>query len=403
MRIDAASNSMVLGASGQPPIPTSAPRAPADLAALVGVLPSASLLLAADAPRFTILAASPPYIAATRQTRESLVASGLFEVFPEHPGEGGVDALRASLERALVTGAPDEIALQRYDVRRPDGSIEERYWRELNAPVTDANGIVRYVLHTVEDRTETVVGTAARHRAERLQREAEEANRAKTEFLAIMSHELRTPLNAIGGYAELLELGIHGPLTEAQRDAIGRLRRSQKHLLGLINQVLHHARIETHAVRYNLEAVLVSDILHLVQGLLAPQLRAKELRYSANLADTTVAMYADREKVQQIVVNLLSNAVKFTPRGGRVAIECETARDAVRIAVRDTGIGIAPDKLESIFEPFVQVESGRNRSHEGVGLGLAIARNLARGMHGDLTVESAVGSGSRFVISLPRA
>ncbi len=394
---------MVFGASSHSSLPASAQPVVAELTALVGALPSASLLLAADAPRFTILAASASYIAATRQRHDALVSSGLFEVFPEHPGEGGVDALRASLERVLATGAPDEIALQRYDVRRTDGSVEERYWRELNAPVSDASGVVRFVLHTVEDRTETVVGAAARRRAERLQQQAEEANRAKTEFLAIMSHELRTPLNAIDGYAELLELGIHGPLTEAQRDAIGRLRRSQKHLLGLINQVLHHARIETHAVRYDLEAVAVSDVLHLVEGLLAPQLRAKELRYSAALPDLTLAIYADREKVQQIVVNLMSNAVKFTPRGGGVSIDCEADDDTVRISVRDTGIGIAADKLESIFEPFVQVDAGRSRSHEGVGLGLAIARNLARGMGGDLTVESTLGAGSTFVVTMPRA
>jgi signal transduction histidine kinase len=132
-------------------------------------------------------------------------------------------------------------------------------------------------------------------------------------------------------------------------------------------------------------------------------MRAKELHYTARLGEAGVCVRADREKVQQILVNLLSNAVKFTPPGGTVAVDCAAAGSVVEIRVRDTGIGIPADKLDTIFEPFVQVDARLARSQEGVGLGLAISRDLAKGMGGNLVVESQVGRGSAFRVSLPRA
>jgi signal transduction histidine kinase len=232
---------------------------------------------------------------------------------------------------------------------------------------------------------------------------ADEANRAKTDFLAVMSHELRTPLNAIAGYAELLELGVHGALTAAQREAVERIQRSQRHLLGLINDVLNFARIDAGHLELEMGAVQVDPALESLEGLVAPLIDKKQLRYEYGGSDPSLFVLADAEKLRQVMLNLLSNAVKFTEPGGRIAVSCSTTPEGVAISVTDSGPGIPPDKLERIFEPFVQLDVGRTRTHEGTGLGLAISRDLARWMRGDLTVESRLGEGSTFTLTLPRA
>ena len=272
-------------------------------------------------------------------------------------------------------------------------------------PVVEADGIVGAVV-TFRDVSERRAAEAERARlldaAEAAQRVAEEANRAKVEFLATMSHELRTPLNAIGGYAELLELEIRGPITEEQRADLARIRQSQRHLLRLINEVLNYAKLEAGSVRYEVESVVLAELVASVAPLVGPQLAAKGLAYSQSSCEpTSPVARADRDKVRQVLLNLLSNAVKFTAPGGRVDVLCgRAANGRVTIAVRDTGVGIAADHVERVFEPFVQVDAALTRQQEGTGLGLAISRDLARGMGGDLTVESEVGVGSTFVLTL---
>ncbi len=239
--------------------------------------------------------------------------------------------------------------------------------------------------------------------SERARADAERANRAKSDFLAVMSHELRTPLNAIGGYAELLSLEIHGPVTGAQREDLSRIQRSQRHLLGLINELLTFARLESGTLRYDITAVLAADVVGAVEGLIVPQARARALTLDVRAASAALAVRADPERLRQVLLNLLSNAVKFTEPGGHVTLSCEARGGQAAFAVRDTGIGIPTDQLERIFEPFVQVRGGLTRPHDGTGLGLSISRELARAMGGDLRAESRVGIGSTFTITLPLA
>jgi signal transduction histidine kinase len=251
------------------------------------------------------------------------------------------------------------------------------------------------------------VASAARETAEAAQREAETANRAKSRFLSMMSHDLRSPLNAIGGYAQLLDLEIRGPLTEEQHTDLRRIKVSQEHLLGLIDRILSFARLEGGKVQYDISDVPLAATLRVVEVFVAPQLLAKglEFRFEPGIEhdDAKVRVRADGEKLQQILTNLLANAIKFTEPGGQLTVSYEAREADVSIHVRDTGRGIAAEAMELIFEPFAQVGRGLTSTAEGVGLGLAIGRELARGMGGDLTAESVLGKGSVFTLTLQRS
>jgi PAS domain S-box-containing protein len=231
--------------------------------------------------------------------------------------------------------------------------------------------------------------------------EAEAGNRARAEFLATLSHELRTPLNAIGGYVDLISLGIRGPVTDQQIDDLKRIRRSQQHLLGIINDLLNFSRIEAGRLSYDLARVSLRDILRAVCDMVEPLAMAKSLT-TVWPKDVRSEVYADRAKTEQILLNLLTNAIKYTDEGGRITVTCRVRRSQTSIDVTDTGIGIPEGSLDAIFEPFVQVGRTHSSAHEGAGLGLAISRDLARAMNGDLTVESTPGAGSTFTLTLPR-
>jgi signal transduction histidine kinase len=229
----------------------------------------------------------------------------------------------------------------------------------------------------------------------------EEANRAKADFLATMSHELRTPLNAIGGYVDLIELGVRGPVTEDQRRDLERVRYNQRHLLALIGNILDFTRLDAQRLPFDLGEVHVDRVVHDVVTAMAPLLHEKSLRAECVGCDAPVVAHADRARVEQILRNLLSNALRFTPPGGLITVTVATRGDEVSVVVADTGIGIPPEKLTAIFEPFVQVESGLTRTVGGTGLGLTISRALARGMHGDLVAESDGASWAAFTLTLP--
>jgi signal transduction histidine kinase/PAS domain-containing protein len=239
--------------------------------------------------------------------------------------------------------------------------------------------------------------------AQRARAEAERANRAKADFLANMSHELRTPLNAIGGYVDLLTLGVRGALAPDQQRDLERIRSNQQYLLGLINDILQFAKLEAGRIELNLQELSLNDVTDLLDPGIRPQMTARQLEYRCQRDDRPVRVLADRDRLLQILFNLLSNAVKFTHPGGSVLVSWERRGEHVAIEVADTGVGIPENRLESVFDPFVQVERRLNRPMDGVGLGLSISRDLARAMGGDLTVSSSPGQGAVFTLALPAA
>lgn len=240
--------------------------------------------------------------------------------------------------------------------------------------------------------------------ADALKLAAELANKSKSEFLGSMSHELRTPLNAIGGFADLLDMELSGPITPAQHESLARIKANQQHLLGLITEILNFVRIESGRMEYRTEAVSMPEAMADVVSMLSVTIHEKGFRVTGPAADAKAVAFADPARVRQILVNLVMNAVKYSSSsGGTVTLSCATVADTVVTDVLDTGPGIPAEKLELIFEPFVQLTSGLTDRRGGVGLGLAISRDLARAMNGDLTAQSTAGVGSRFTLTLPRA
>ena len=325
-----------------------------------------------------------------------------------HPDDR--ERTNALVQHTLDTGAPYDteyrIVSGLEDGRRPR-------WVEARGRVEyDAEGRPVRFPGVVQDITRRREAEEERLRlmetAESARREAELANRAKSQFLASMSHELRTPLNAIGGHAQLLTMEIHGPLTEAQRFTIDRIERAQRHLLGVITDILNYAKLESGTLEYDMESVSVEATLTDVLPMVEPLAASRQLSIQAPAAEeiASLRVWADREKLAQVLLNLLSNAVKFTAPGGRITVQVDTigGGSPVRVRVRDTGVGIPADRLEAIFEPFVQVERGTHpysSRAEGTGLGLSISRELARAMGGDLVAESRLGEGSTFTLTLP--
>ena len=311
-----------------------------------------------------------------------------------------LDATRVRLEGALA------------DARQARQELEQAN-ESLRAQATElelANEQLREQTIAVEAQAIELEAQAEELQHTNLQLEearatADAANRAKSDFLTTMSHELRTPLNAIGGHVQIIEMGLYGPVTSEQREALQRIDRSQRHLLGLINNILNLSRIEAGGLDYVVTDVWIADALADVTPMIEPQFRAKQIAYEVLNVTRVPAVRADREKLRQVLLNLLSNAMKFTQVGGKVWVDANEDRESgqVAICVSDDGRGIPNDKLEVIFEPFVQVDASHSRLGEGTGLGLAISRDLARGMGGDLEVKSELGNGSVFKLTLPAA
>ena len=310
------------------------------------------------------------------------------DALPELRGQG----IYELLDQVYETGIPyvgKELSLM---IERRSGRVEQTFFTFVYQPLRDSDGNLFGVAIVASDVTDQV-------RARKL---SEDANKAKSDFLATMSHELRTPLNAIGGYTDLLLAEIRGPISPPQRHDLERINRSQRHLLSVINDILNFAKVEAGRLRLNPANISMNEALGGLESLVAPMLIEKEIEYEYLCCDPEYVAFADPERVQQILLNLLSNAAKFTPPGGKITVQCAATRKWMLVEVADTGIGIPEDKLQNIFEPFVQLDRGQSRDVGGTGLGLSISRDLARAMGGNLTAKSAPGRGSRFILSLPR-
>lgn len=303
-----------------------------------------------------------------------------------------LDRTRSQLENALVEARQAREELERSNELLHHQAIEQEVITE------------QLQEQAIQMEAQTTELESQADELERARSVADAASRAKSDFLATMSHELRTPLNAIGGHVQLLSMGLHGPVTPAQNDSLERIERSARHLLGIINDILNLSRIESGRVDYAISQTPLAEVLAEIAPMIEPQLGAKGVSFEVRDRERWPTVCADRAKLAQILLNLLSNAVKFTDPGGRVWIDAGLFAEATSSAflrVGDNGRGIPRDKLDEIFEPFMQVDASHSRLGQGTGLGLSISRDLARGMAGEISVTSELGAGSVFTVTLP--
>lgn len=305
-----------------------------------------------------------------------------------------------------ILGLPSRIFFQThlFPMLRLHGAAEEVYLTLRTATGQDVPVLTNAARSEREGRSDCVfMRIRNRQKFEeellRAKKAAEAANEAKAAFLSILSHDLRTPLGAISGYVDILEMEIHGPVTDAQREDLRRIRSASEFLLGMIEELLHYSRIDAGQLELRVQHVPLHTVLERTDAILALRVAEAGLVFDSSACDAALRVHADPDRLQQILLNLLTNAIKFTPAGGRVEVACERQGAFVRIVVRDTGRGIPTEHLERIFEPFVQLDP--EAMHKGVGLGLAISRRLARAMGGDLIAHSERGAGATFVLTIP--
>jgi signal transduction histidine kinase/CheY-like chemotaxis protein len=384
-----------------------------DFRALFEAAPGLYLVLD---PELQIVAASDAYLEATMTRRDQIVGRGLFDVFPDNPDDPeatGVSNLSASLERVRRHQVADTMAVQKYDIQRPEsegGGFEERYWSPKNMPVLGEDGELSYIIHRVRDVTEfvrlTERGTEQEaeiylrgQELQRLNKELEKANEAKNEFLSRMSHELRTPLTAIMGFSELFALA---DLDQKKREWAATIVRAGKHLLQLVDEVLDISRIEAGELPLSVEPVAITALLDDAIELVQPMADGRGITINQpKVSDRSGYVRADNQRLKQVLINLLSNAVKYNREGGEVNISVEAAAsDRMRIAVTDTGPGIEAESMGKLFTPFERLNAAADV--QGTGLGLALSRSLVEAMGGILDVESTPGEGSTFTVELAR-
>lgn len=338
-----------------------------------------------------------------------LIGRAAWDALPDLRGQG----FEELLDSVLATGQPyvgREVSVM--ITRVPGGEPEERFIDLVYYPITEADGARTGVVAHGSDVTDHVLD---RRSAQRARAEAEHANRAKSQFLATMSHEIRTPINAVMGYADLLDAGVAGPLTDRQRGYVEGIRSSSQHLHGLVSDVLDLAKIEAGEMKVSVEDMPIRPVITWALQIIEPQAERKNLTVRLVWeSDRGVRVLGDSDRLRQVLLNLLANSLKFTEENGTITVRCveREAADAaalpevgpwVVVEVEDTGRGIPATELDRVFEPFVQAEAGHTRRAAGTGLGLTISRRLARLMGGDLTAESEEGVGSTFSLWLPVA
>jgi signal transduction histidine kinase len=297
--------------------------------------------------------------------------------------------------RAVRMSRQRQVAAARMAALEESNSLLQDQARKLEHQTNEARELAHELALTNEE-LRAVISEAKKAWAA-----ADSANRSKAEFLTVMSHELRTPLNSIGGYVDLLEMELRGPLTGAQKADLARIKRSQEHLLGIINDILNFTRLEATELKYDIIDVPLRALIGDLEAVVSSLASAKSLAYQCDPPAGNTYARTDPDKLRQILINLLSNAVKFTPQGGRIRLSCTFKGETVSIHVEDNGPGIPGNKQAIVFEPFVQLDRGLTRTTEGTGLGLAISRGLARGMGGDIELRSEVDIGSVFTVTIP--
>jgi signal transduction histidine kinase len=387
--------------------------------------PDVLLVLLPDSPRFTMVAATRARLRATMLTREETIGRGLFEVFPDNPDDvsaTGTSNLRASLERVLATRTADTMAVQKYDIKRPDGSFEAKYWSPKNLPVLSPTGEVLYVLHRVEDVTELVhageVGQELRDRTRQMEREViarshelSSANRelreansrlgeldaAKTAFFSNVSHEFRTPLTLILGP---IEDALARPDRTLSGEELVSVQRSAGRLMRLVNSVLDFSRLEAGRLQLSFVPTDLATLTAGLAGSFHSLLQSAGMRLVVDCPPLPEPVFVDVLHWEKIVLNLLSNAYKFTAKG-QIGVRQRWLGDRVELEVSDTGTGIPEPELPRIFERFHRVEGARSRSFEGTGIGLALVHELTKLHGGAVRVESKVDQGTTFVVSIP--
>ena len=383
-------------------------------------------------PDLRIIAANEARLRATNTIRDEIIGRPLFEVFPDNPDDPeatGVNNLRASLLRVLQTKAPDAMAVQKYDIPRPaseGGGFEERYWSPLNTPVLHENGDLAFIIHRVEDVTEFIrlkqqgaeqvrlteelktrteqMESEIFRRARQLQETNEklrEAERVKSEFFANVSHELRTPLSLILAPTESLLSGKHGELSLSQYGVLRTVQNNAIRLLQMVTGLLDFAKAEAGRMKAKPEPV---DVVALTRSILhdfEPTVKVKVIKISFDPSQNNGVVLLDQYLYERILFNLLSNAVKFTDPGGKINVRLEIVNERLRLAVTDTGIGIAPKDIGMIFQKFRQVEGSSTRRFEGTGLGLAMVKEFSELLGGAVEVKSEPGKGSEFIVECP--